>query len=89
MPLKETLDKRDNSFNATWGFPRDGLSRYNQSLLGLTRIMTDLVFAAVPLTIEDTREAILARKDFLKNGMCSGIFSLDFVFGMDRVQLLL
>ncbi len=51
--------------------------------------MTSLVFAAVPLTIEDTRESILARKYFLKNGTCSGIFSLDFVFGMDRLKLLL
>lgn len=89
MPLKERLDKRDDSFKATCGLPRDGLSRDNQSLLGLTRLMTNLVFAAVPLTIEDTREAILARKHFLKNSMYSGIFSLDFVFGMDRLKLLL
>ena len=89
MPLEETLDKRDDSFKATWGFPRDGLSRNNQLLLGLTQTMTSLGFAAVPLTIEDTRESILARKYFLKNGMNSGIFSLDFVFGMNRLKLLL
>ena len=89
MPLEETLDKRNDSFKATWSFPRDSLSRHNQSLLGLTRIMTNLVFAAVPLTIEDTREAILARKHSLKNGMYSGIFSLNFVFGIDRLKLLL
>ena len=89
MPLKETLDKRDDSLKATWGFPRDSLSRDNQLLLGLTQIMTSLVFAAVPLTTENTRESVLARKYFLKNGMYSGIFSLDFVFGMNRLKLLL
>jgi len=51
--------------------------------------MTDLDFAAMPLTIEDTREPIFARKHSLKNGMCTVIFSLDFDFDMDRLRLLL
>lgn len=89
MSLKETLDKRDDSSKATWGFPRDCLSHDNQLLSGLTRITTNLIFSVVPLTIEDTGESILARKYFLKNGMCSVIFSLDFAFGMDWLKLLL
>ena len=89
MSLKETFDKWGDSSKATWGFPRDGLSRDNQLLSGLTRITTNLVFSAVPSTIEDTGEPILARKYFLKNGMCSVIFSLDFAFGMNWLKLLL